>query len=334
MPILYDDRSLARLVQIDNITPIENADAIEAAKIGGWIVVVRKGEFRPGNFAVFFEIDTALPLDDPRFTFLGSRGTKKVDGREYHVLKTARLRGVYSQGLLLPTEEFPELLEWTVIDGDLTKHMGLGKYEKPLPMNSGAVGDFPTNIVQKTDSERAQNLSGGQWTVIQRHEWYATEKVDGSSCTVICNEDGQIIVCSRNWQLEEGDNVFWNAARTFTSHLSNNEVVQFEVVGPGIQDNRLGLSEVRPIVFDFHSHGQIIPRSEWPAWVTEHATPIVDLPFPDSAKHAIEQIEGLKSLVSPGRMAEGVVWHTTDGSKVDRLDRSTFKAINNRYLLK
>lgn len=74
MPIIRDDvRRLATVEAITNIAPIPDADAIVQAHVRGWTVVVKKGEFREGQLVVYFEVDTALPLTDPRFEFLGAR---------------------------------------------------------------------------------------------------------------------------------------------------------------------------------------------------------------------------------------------------------------------
>lgn len=328
--IEYDtERALARIESITSIEPIPDADAIEAARIGGWTVVVKKGEFQPGDQVVYFEIDTCLPLDDERFAFLAPRGCKMIDGVGYHVLKTARLRGTYSQGLALPAGQF----------GDL-EDLRFGKWDPPLPTGPGDItGSFPDRYARKTDSERAQNLTNA-WPQIAAHPggWQATEKVDGTSCTVVCDADGGVHVAGRQWKIGDGNNTYWNALRaTFDGGLpplSPGEGFQCEVVGPGVQDNRLGLPKLRVLVFNVIRNRQALPRAEWPEWATANAVPLVPLPFPASPADAVTQVDGLKSLVSPGRNAEGVVWHTLDGQVVPELGRETFKAISNRYLLK
>src|SRR5262245_53917451 len=96
------ERKLVTLEKIAALEPIPGADAIDAATVRGWTVVVKKREFQLGEDVVYFEIDSFLPLDDERFAFLEPRGSKTVEGVRGHVLKTVRLRGVYSQGLVLP----------------------------------------------------------------------------------------------------------------------------------------------------------------------------------------------------------------------------------------
>lgn len=121
-----DGRQLVSVRIVDDLIPIPKADRIETAMIGGWPVVVKKGEFQVGQMAVFFEPDSFLDADDPRFAFLAEKRvvTKNEDGSEtVHVsktptewngiegirLKTIKLKKQLSQGLLLPLDLFPEI---------------------------------------------------------------------------------------------------------------------------------------------------------------------------------------------------------------------------------
>ena len=68
-------RELAYIVKIDGILPIEGADRVEIAQVGGWRIMVRKGQFHPGDLAVYFEIDAKVPEKEP-FEFLASKKYK------------------------------------------------------------------------------------------------------------------------------------------------------------------------------------------------------------------------------------------------------------------
>ena len=59
--LINGERALAYTVIIDSITPIEGADNIELAHVGGWNVIIRKTEYKPGDMAIFCEIDSLLP---------------------------------------------------------------------------------------------------------------------------------------------------------------------------------------------------------------------------------------------------------------------------------
>lgn len=101
-------RKLVTFRKIHTITPIPGADRIETAHIDGWQCVVKKGEFKEGDYGVYFEVDSAIPLGDPRFAFL-EKTAREWKGKKYAVIKTMRLQKQLSQGLLLPVATFPEL---------------------------------------------------------------------------------------------------------------------------------------------------------------------------------------------------------------------------------
>ena len=113
-------RKLATIQKIESIKKHSNADNLEIAKIKGWDVVVKKGNFLEGQFVIFFEIDSLLPIL-PQFDFLKKNGTKKVQimGElanpnfevEGYRLKTVKLRGQISSGLIMKIEDFFKITE-------------------------------------------------------------------------------------------------------------------------------------------------------------------------------------------------------------------------------
>lgn len=103
-------RKLVSVQEITNIEPIEGADRIEVARILGWRVVVGKDMgLKPGDRVAYFETDSLLPAYDPRYKSFQARGQKTmiVGSKEVtgHVLRTVKLRGVYSQGLIMRLDE-------------------------------------------------------------------------------------------------------------------------------------------------------------------------------------------------------------------------------------
>lgn len=112
-------RTLASIVQVIKVSPIEGADRLEVAEMmgKGWKVVVQKGEFHPDELAVYFEIDSFLDPNDERYAFLKERCLRKFVSKSGSVLregikiKTIKLRGQISQGLLMPIDKFPEVKE-------------------------------------------------------------------------------------------------------------------------------------------------------------------------------------------------------------------------------
>ena len=111
-----NERELAYVVLVDAVTPIEGYDRVELAHVGGWTVVVGKGEFKRGDPAIYFEIDSKLPEVEPftNMEFLAKKGYK---------VKTQRMCKSISQGLLMSASNFGWEIQvdgtiWNPKDGD------------------------------------------------------------------------------------------------------------------------------------------------------------------------------------------------------------------------
>ena len=184
-------RKLASIRRIADIQPIDGADAIEVATIDGWKVVVKKGEFTIGDLAVYIEIDSWVPHELAPFLSKGSE-PREYNGVKGERLRTIRLRGQVSQGLLLgldvlakdalyneKTKRFVNK-EYLVVETqegeDVTEHLDIQKWEAPIPaqLQGQAAGMFPTSLIPKTDQERIQNCFG---EIQKRSKRFATEKV-------------------------------------------------------------------------------------------------------------------------------------------------------------
>lgn len=313
-------RELASYDVVSGISAIENADAIETAHVKGWEVVVRKDEFKAGDEIVYFEIDSFLPTKDPRFEFLAARGARKMGEEEGHVLRTIRLRGQISQGLILPASQFPELPE-------------IEKWEPPLPTGSGEiVGGFPLRWAPKTDSERIQNLGKNLDTILEG-SWVSTEKIDGSSTTVV-NTGEEILVASRNWIVGESDFRYTVLnGLGIIDLLPDGFALQGEVFGENIQNNPLRIKGKDFKAFSLYDNGKFVPYEDWPENLVKFRVPELGLEMPQTIEEFVAQADKMKSIINPQRNAEGIVWH---GSKTHIFlgERSTFKAINNTYLIK
>lgn len=261
------ERKLVSVRTINKLIPIENATNIELAQIDGWQCVVKKGDFSEQDPCVFFEIDSFLPIR-PEFEFLRKSGYKKTShlGEGFR-LKTIKLRGQLSQGLAIPLHSvlsIQQCEEHGLKPGvDLTELIGVKKYEPPIPAQlAGKVkGNFPP-FLQKTDSERAQNVIKDISKFYYHSYFEVTVKLDGSSMTVYNNGDDSG-VCSRNLNLLEDDkNSFWKVARNrklidlvkqYKEKYNINIALQGELIGPGVQKNREGLKELDFYLFNIYN---------------------------------------------------------------------------------
>lgn len=340
---MADVRKIVSKKVINSIKAIEGADRIELAVIGGWQVVVRKGEFKVGDEVYYFEIDAFLPQGVEQFEHLMKSGVKTVvkeDGSTVtgHVLKTVRLRGVYSQGLVISVGDFPKLKDEDV--DDYFADLGVFKYEKPIPstLTGVVVGQYPEDLTPKTDSNRVQNLGDEFLSSLDPNDWVATEKVDGTSATFI-KQDGKLRICSRNLEFDVANldetNVYLRMAQKYDllNLMVDGQIIKGEIYGEGIQQNPLKVKGHHLGIFEStNSLGETVslhPELE------SLRVKAYDFTLPKTMEEALAQVDGLKSLINPDVQAEGVVWWNKRHKLFNETgNRPNFKAINNKFLLK
>jgi RNA ligase (TIGR02306 family) len=334
-------RKLATIRKIDTISPIEGADLIEVTSVGGWNVVTKRGEFKAGDLAVYFEIDSFLKEGNPAWQFLVDKSSRLFDGERGHVLRTVKLRGVYSQGLLLPLDPTCTHIESELFDGlDVSEPLGIVKYERPdLPAQlAGLVkGNFPS-CVPKTDQQRIQNLSD-KFSNIQSTVWELTEKIEGSSATFVVTEQG-FEVCSRNLSLkQDANNAFWGAAIKYDIEskirsTGRNLAIQGEIFGEGIQGNIYKIKGVQFACFDIVDVGtrQYLQSAERLQLCKDldipHAPVLCEqMSLSDvTMQQLIASADGA-SVIGCKPKREGIVFKSLHGS-------TSFKCISNEYLAK
>jgi len=334
------ERKLASVRIISDIQKIPDADMIELAIVDGWKVVVAKNVgHKVGDAVVYCEIDSFLPIKE-EFEFLRKSSYKKMGDQEGFRLKTIKLRGQVSQGLILPMSVFGDF-GWTAYEGlDVTERLGIVKYEPPIPAElSGKVkGNFPS-FLRKTDEERVQNLTKEyeQYKTLGR-KFYVTEKLDGSSATFYY-KDGVFGVCSRNLELLETEgNTFWKVARELDlenkmKNFGVNISLQGELIGEGIQGNpyKIKGQTVRFFnVFDIDSqeYQSLAHLGRALGIMGLKMVPIVDEFFvlPDTIEELLKYSED-KSVLNTKFDREGVVIRSNDRT-------ISFKVISNTFLLK
>jgi RNA ligase (TIGR02306 family) len=332
------ERKLATLETIEEIKPIEGADAIEAVRIRGWWCVAKKGEFQLNDKCVYFEIDSYLPVRE-EFEFLRKSSFKRMGELEGFRLRTVKLRGQISQGLALPLTAINEDLSMFKVGDDLTNILGIIKYEKPIPITmSGIVkGDFP-NFIIKTDEERIQNCLNLIDFNNKKDTYIQTEKIDGTSFT--CYIKNKIFgVCSTNYELEYSeDNFYWKCAIQYKlkeklEEKYDNIAIQGELIGPNIQNNNYKLDNYRLFVFSVQNleNYTYFNYDEMKSICDDlelEMVPIINNNFVllDNLDEMLSHADG-KSIINPSVNREGVVIRNQDKSV-------SFKVISNKRLLK
>ena len=342
-------RKLAMIRKIDALTPIEGADAIECATVGGWKVVAQKGLYKEGDLAVYFEIDSWIPHELAPFLSKG-KDSREFEGVKGERLKTIKLRGQLSQGLLMPLHEC-EGEDWTFDafeEGyDVTELLNIKKWEKPINAQLAGVckGNFPT-LIPKTDQERCQNMVK---EIVAANEaglrFEVTEKLEGSSMTVY-QMKGEFGVCSRNMDLKETEgNSFWAVARKDKIQEKMAAVDEFwdfaiqgELIGPGIQGNIYNLKEVEFRVFDVYSiqAGCYLKPEDRRVLIDQMGLKHVPVL---AAQASLYDTLGITDIPQLLRFAEGKSVMGTIGCEREGvvfkevMGGMTFKAISNKYLL-
>jgi RNA ligase (TIGR02306 family) len=334
------ERKLATIRKISEIRPIPNADALELAIVDGWRAVVKKGEYEAGDLVVYCEIDSFLPIK-PEYEFLRKSCYRKMtDGTEGFRIKTIKLRGQLSQGLVLPLPYDSN----RDIGQDVTEELGITKFEVTLGCNKAgsgmgrsiAKGNFPF-FVPKTDEERIQNLKS-YLPILQQRSWTVTEKLDGTSFTTF-NYNGEFGVCSRNLQLlEDESSIYWKVAKQYNLQdllESTDLAIQGEILAPGIQDNKYKLEQPELYVFNVYdiSKGEYLDVTKaqlWAAKVGLKFVPVLNsiISLPDTIEEILADAED-KSQLNDTTEREGLVYVTDDGDR-----RMSFKVISNKFLLK
>lgn len=229
-------RKMVTIRKIIDVHPIPEADRIEVATVDGWNVVVKKDEFKKGDYVAYFEIDSWVPHDIAPFLTKEGCQPKCYNGILGQRLRTVKLRGQISQGLILPISIFANN-EKTVdifnnpkkyLNEDVSSYLGVVKWEIPEvatkrhgdATNHGVgMSPFP-GFIPKTDQERVQNLVekfSGSSNDIHNCVFEITEKLDGTSCTIFLDEDNKLNVCSRNYLLhhEGKDSVYGIVAKKY-----------------------------------------------------------------------------------------------------------------------
>jgi RNA ligase (TIGR02306 family) len=212
---------------------------------------------------------------------------------------------------------------------------GIAKYEKPIPAQLAGIviGAFPTSIVPKTDEPNFQAVPD-MIAAITGQLFYSTVKADGSSGTMF-NKDGEIGVCSRNLQLkEDNNNAFWKVVKKYNLHttLENNYAIQFELCGPGIQQNPMGLEELDMRVFNVWDivKRKYLNAEELVSFCDKYNIPMVEI-VDWNDRFMLNSDEELRKYAEgkydSGKHREGIVIRPMTECRVNG-ERLSFKVIN------
>ena len=334
---------VATIEEIAEVCPHPNADALELAKIKGWQVCIKKGEFKKGDLCIYICVDSVLE-EKPCYEFLRNKNFR---------IKTVKLRGQISQGIAFPMSLFKTLGHDTVVFGEpniigsnVSDYVYAKHYEKPLPAQlSGQVVGLMPSYLRKTDEDNIKNNP----EIIQEltgKPYYITVKVDGSSGTYFYKDGVGFGVCSRNYQLKEDDkNSFWVIAKKYDleNKLKNsgrNLAIQGEVYGPGIQGNLLGVKDIQFRAFNLFDidNYKYLDWKELQEFCFYNSIPIVDtIDIGPSFNKTLPELQEFANNLKydNGNLAEGIVIRPTEESYSETLKgRLSGKIISELFELK
>jgi RNA ligase (TIGR02306 family) len=329
-------RTLATIQRVRKISNIPESDFLELAHVMGWQCVIKKGEFREGDLGVYFEVDSFLPVE-PRYEFLRKTSYREnFDNGEGFRIRTVKLRGQLSQGLILPLESFPEFAGMSEGE-DVTEKVGVKKWYIPETSTAGGIiiGSRPRGM-PTSDEIRVQSAMD----LIERlsgKPYYITTKMDGTSGTAYYM-NGKIGCCSRNKEIKDDqDALYWlpvykYGLREKLAAFGKNIIIIGEICGPGIQKNKLRLPEIEWYVFDIidGDAGQCIPYDKICELCTDLGIAVVPLEERgENFAYSLEELlEKAKGKYPSGLDKEGIVVRDTERPKA-----ISFKVLNNDALL-
>ena len=330
-------RSLVTIQKVKSIDSIADSDFLELAHVMGWQCVVKKGEFGVGEMGVYFEVDSFLPIDE-RYEFLRNTSYRNnVDNGEGFRIKTVKLRGQLSQGLLLPVTRFPEL-DGIGEGGDVTEKLGVKKWYIPETSTPGGtiIGERPHGI-PASDEIRIQSALE-LLDELKNKPYYITTKMDGTS-GIVYFIDGKTGCCSRNMEIrdEEGA-LYWLPVYKYglkekLAKYGKNIVITGEICGPGIQKNKLRLPAIEWYVFDVKDwdSGKYLPYEKALEICSELGLNFVPLEERgESFAYTLDVLlEKAKGKYPSGLDKEGIVVRDVISPKA-----ISFKVLNNDALLK
>jgi RNA ligase (TIGR02306 family) len=293
--------SVCFVARIGEVKPIEGADNIEQAFVGGWSCIVPKGQYSQGYLAVIATTDAVIPQelsDSMNVTNYLRKGQR---------VRTVKLRGVYSECLIIPFSKLllPKTFADTVKEGkDMMELLGIYKYEPPAVQvqlssgrkvkyhqnpNFGVYYKFPNikNVnamfnendeVEVTRKIHGTNARFGickkrklnLWDKVKRFfgdKWVEYEYVYGSH-NVEKGSDSQGFYDTDVWKtIAEKYNIrekLWDLFKNLQDvyEVGSGIVIYGEIYGPGIQKNYdYGLKEIEYAGFDMTIDGRYVPCS-------------------------------------------------------------------------
>lgn len=345
------------VLKIDNIIEHPNAQKLEIAVIKGWNCVVQKDLYKAGDLCCYIPIDSVLPKDLENKIFPPDSKIKLSKSR----IRTIRIRGLVSQGLVCPLDEL-DLVGFTE-GSDVTERLGITKYEPPVDLGP------QSNLRQAGKKQIHPDFS--KYTSIENYKNFHNIFASGESCIITEKIHGsnwragildynadtiwkklkrffgfapktQFCYGSHNVQLQNGggkkgfykQDIYNQMVEKYDieNKLKHGEIIYGEVYGSGVQKNYdygCETLEKKLVIFDLKINGVYQDHETLEKFCKERDLPLVPILYkgPFNEAHAKKLATGDSILSSAQKVKEGVVIRSPEGHKLVKL-------INDDYLLK
>lgn len=353
---------IVEVAVIDELVKHPNADRLEIATVKGWNCIVQIGQFEKGEKVVYIPIDSILPeelAEKLGVTSYLSKGER---------LRTVRLRGYISQGLLMKIDQHRK------VGTDVAKEFGITKWAPPPPKYQGS-GKPSTprnpnpNFDKYNDLENIKNYT----SVFQYDDIVViSEKIHGTNfragkvpsypitfwdrvkrfirTKILHKSDYVFVVGSRNVQLEPDsetfykENVYGKAARMYQLNriLPDGYTLYGEIYGEGIQDLQYGMEGkgIEVVFFDLKINGKYVDYPVFRDFCAEHNLPYAKNfytgPFEDGeiVKQLTDGQSHLAMQNGSEQIREGVVVKLVHEKNDPRFGRKILKSVSDAYLLR
>lgn len=316
------------VIEIGDVLPHDNAERLEIVPVGGWQAVVKKGQFKPGDRAIYIQPDYTVPTDRPEFSFLAK------DGKERHRLKAIRLRGALSFGLLIPV---PADIGDAAVGSDVMLQLRIERYEPPVVMaGSDALphDQCPSAYASKFDIESLQNfssaLSPGEPVIV-------TEKIHGANSRWLF-ENGLFYMGSRTRWLKPDCEHQWKRVADGDPRIrawceAHPGVVLYGEIFGSVQSLRYGCKpgEIKFAAFAALDRGEWIDTARILYDESLPTAPIVYRGPWDAAVLPMAEMDSSVAGAPMGHIREGLVIVPECERQNTEIGRLALKHISNRY---
>lgn len=316
------------VVAVDSILPHNNAERLEIIPVNGWQTVVAKGQFKPGDLAVYIEPDYTVPTNRPEFAFLSKFG------KDRHRLKAVRLRGVLSYGLLIP---LPGNLSDRSGGDNVMDELGIERYEPPIKLARSdelPESEWPAVYAPKFDVENFNRFP----TIIRPGEpVIVTEKIHGANARYLFS-GGIFYMGSRTRWLKPDVQHEWRHAVDGDARIrkwceAHTDIVLYGEIYGAVQSLKYG--SPRNVLFaafaashkgEWIDTGQLFSDSELPTVPCLYRGAF-DLEIVKALAEQDSTVPGAEV----GHMREGVVIVPERERRNEEIGRVALKIISNRY---